>query len=223
MLRRYPVKAMGGESVEIAQVDERGLVGDRWFAVVDDEGRFATGKDSRRFRRHDEIFDYRALTTLTGGVVVRHADGAWPVGDADLDAHLSERFGEPVRVLPEQEIPHYDAAAVAIVGSASLDWLTQQTGGPADARRIRPNIVLATDEPFVEESWVGRELKVGSVRLRVTERIERCRMIDIDQDGALADTPWLTLLGREREVCLGVYADVVLPGLLRSGADATLL
>jgi len=223
-LRRYPVKAMGGESVEIAQVDERGLVGDRWFAVVDADGRFATGKDSRRFRRHDEIFDYRALTTLTGGVVVRHADGAWPVGDPDLDAHLSDRLGTAVRVLPEQEVPHYDAAPVAIVGSASLDWLAEQTGSPADARRVRPNVVLATDEPFVEESWLGRTLKVGSVRLRLTERIERCRMIDIDQDGAtVAEAPWLTLLGRERQVCLGVYADVVLPGLLRTGVEATLL
>ena len=52
-LRRYPVKAMGGESLGLAQVDERGLVGDRWFAVVDADGRFATGKSSRRFRRHD--------------------------------------------------------------------------------------------------------------------------------------------------------------------------
>lgn len=221
-LRRYPVKAMGGESLEIAQVDERGLVGDRWFAVVDEKGRFATGKDSRRFRRHDEIFEYAARTTLTGGVVVHHDRDAWPAGDAALDAHLSRRLGTPVRLLAEQSTPHFDASPVALVGTASLDWMAEQTGEPADHRRIRPNVVLGTDEPFVEETWVGQVLTVGGVRLRVTERIERCRMIDVDQDGAVAMAPWLTLLGVRRNVCLGVYAEVVTPGLLRVGATATL-
>jgi len=59
-IRRYPVKAMGGESLNSVEVDPRGLVGDRWFSVVDVEGKLATGKNSRRFRRFDEIFDYRA-------------------------------------------------------------------------------------------------------------------------------------------------------------------
>ena len=216
-LRRYPVKAMGGESLDLAQVDERGLLGDRWFAVVDADGRFATGKSSRRFRRHDEIFDYAAVTTLTGGVVVRYADQAWPVGDPALDAHLSERFGEPVRVLAEAGVPHYDAAPVSIVGTATLDWLASHTEQPADARRLRANVVVSTDEPFVEETWVGTRLAVGGVRLRVTERVERCRMVDLDQDGARAEAPWLTLLGAERELCAAVYAEVVTPGLLRVG------
>ena len=39
-LWRYPVKSMMGEEVNAAEVTERGLVGDRQFAVVD----AATGK-----------------------------------------------------------------------------------------------------------------------------------------------------------------------------------
>ena len=35
-IRRYPVKSMGGESLSEAALDERGLVGDRWFAVCDE-------------------------------------------------------------------------------------------------------------------------------------------------------------------------------------------
>ena len=37
-LRRYPVKAMAGESLESVVVDGRGLDGDRWFAVWDEDG-----------------------------------------------------------------------------------------------------------------------------------------------------------------------------------------
>jgi hypothetical protein len=60
-IRRYPVKAMGGESLQSVEVDSRGLVGDSWFSVADAEGKLATGKNSRRFRRFDEIFDYSAV------------------------------------------------------------------------------------------------------------------------------------------------------------------
>src|SRR5689334_16379501 len=61
-LRRYPVKAMGGEPLDLARFDARGLLGDRWYAVEDTEGRFASGKDTRRFRRRDRVFDYGATT-----------------------------------------------------------------------------------------------------------------------------------------------------------------
>ena len=37
-LRRHPVKAMAGEVLDSVAVDDRGLVGDRWYAVVDDDG-----------------------------------------------------------------------------------------------------------------------------------------------------------------------------------------
>ena len=67
-LRRYPVKAMGGESLPRATLDARGLTGDRWYAVVDGDGRFATAKDSRRFRRRDEVFAYAATTGADGTV-----------------------------------------------------------------------------------------------------------------------------------------------------------
>ena len=33
-LRRYPVKSMGGEPLHVAELDRRGLVGDRGYAVV---------------------------------------------------------------------------------------------------------------------------------------------------------------------------------------------
>jgi uncharacterized protein YcbX len=36
-LRRYPVKSMLGETVDSLTVDERGVNGDRWLALVDAE------------------------------------------------------------------------------------------------------------------------------------------------------------------------------------------
>jgi hypothetical protein len=65
-LRRYPVKSMGGESLGEVELGARGSVGDRWYAVEDDEGSFASGKDTRRFRRRDAVFEYAAHTEPGG-------------------------------------------------------------------------------------------------------------------------------------------------------------
>jgi uncharacterized protein YcbX len=73
-------------------------------------------------------------------------------------------------------------------------------------------VVLETSEPFVEESWIGRLVQVGEVELSVVARIERCRTVDLAQDGVPGTTPLLKALGRSRDVCLGIYAEVVRPG-----------
>jgi len=212
-LRRYPVKSMGGEHLERVTVDARGLVGDRWYAVVDDDGRLASGKDTRRFRRRDAVFEHRAAMTGDGVVV----DDRWRVGDPMLDRQLSEEMGAAVRLAPEADVPHQDQGSVSLVGSATLRWCAERWGIDADPRRLRVNVVVETDEPFVEESWVGHELTVGGVRLAVVQRVERCRTVDLAQDGASGRGAWLKPLAAEREMCVAVYADVRQPGLLAVG------
>jgi uncharacterized protein YcbX len=228
-IRRYPVKSMGGEALDQVEIDARGLVGDRQYAVVDGDGRFAAGKDSRRFRRRDHVFEYVASTgpdtgsntgpgTRTGSAVrIARADGHWTAGDASLDDELSERFGDPVRVLPEGQISHFDASPVSIVGTATLDWCARELGVDADRRRLRTNLILETAEPFEEEGWIGRTVEIGTVSLAVTERVERCRTIDLAQDGVATTTSWLKALGRSRELCVAVYADVAAPGQVTVG------
>ncbi|MCL1869822.1 MAG: MOSC domain-containing protein [Promicromonosporaceae bacterium] len=217
-LRRYPVKAMGGEALESAEVDARGLVGDRWFAVVDPDGHLASGKNTRRMRRHDGVFQYAAATTADG-VVVTGTSGRWAVGSAALDAELTAALGLPSRVLPEASVPHFDDGAVSLVGTATLAWCAQRWGIDADPRRLRANMVIETDEPFVEESWVGSTVTAGGVELRVVQRVERCRTINLAQDGVAGTTRWLKALGAERQLRVAVYADVVLPGAVRVGDD----
>jgi len=57
-LWRYPVKSMMGEELNAAEVRERGLVGDRQFAVVDaSTGKVAGAKNPRKW---GNFFDFRA-------------------------------------------------------------------------------------------------------------------------------------------------------------------
>ena len=57
-LWRYPVKSMMGEELNAADVTERGLLGDRAYALVDSsDGKAATAKNPRKWPR---LFDFRA-------------------------------------------------------------------------------------------------------------------------------------------------------------------
>ena len=218
---RYPVKSMGGESLEHVELDARGLVGDRRYAVVDGDGKLSSGKDSRRFRRRDEVFSYAAGTSADGRVEVSLNGSTWLVGDDDLDAELSRAFGDPVRVLAEADVPYFDDGPVSLVGTASLAWCRSELGVDADPRRTRTNLVLETTEPFEEETWAGRSLRIGSVELSVDRRLERCRMVDLAQDGVATTAPMLKALGASRDVCLAMLTDVSAPGHLKVGDVVT--
>jgi uncharacterized protein len=216
-IRRYPVKSMGGESLEVVEIDSRGLAGDRWYAVVDGDGKLASGKHTHRFRRRDAVFRFASRTTPEG-VRVTGPGGEWAVGDAALEDVLTEAMGDAVRVLPEAATPHQDEGEVSLVGTASLDWCREHLGVDADRRRIRPNLVVDTSEPFVEETWTGL-VSVGTARLRFDKRIPRCRMVDIAQEGLPPEGGWLKALTETREMSLGIHLTVVAPGTVRVGDE----
>src|SRR5262245_9473969 len=57
-LWRYPVKSMMGEELNATEVTERGLLGDRAYALVDNtDGTAASAKNPRKWPR---LFDFRA-------------------------------------------------------------------------------------------------------------------------------------------------------------------
>src|SRR2546422_5404939 len=57
-LWQYPVKSMMGEELNATEVTERGLLGDRAYALVDSsDGKGATAKNPRKWPR---LFDFRA-------------------------------------------------------------------------------------------------------------------------------------------------------------------
>lgn len=215
-LRRYPVKAMGGESLQRIEVDQRGLVGDRQYAVWDADGRLVTGKNSKRFRRRDEIFEFHAETD-GDRVRIHRGSEHWDATDPELDTRLAEIMDAPVSIAAEATEPHFDSGSVSLIGSATLRWWQEHHGIDADARRLRVNILVDTTEPFEEDNWIGSELSIGSTRFVVTERVPRCRMIDVAQDGAAAEQRWLKVLTQQRDMCTAIYLDVLTPGAIALG------
>jgi uncharacterized protein len=88
--------------------------------------------------------------------------------------------------------------------------------------------VVETDEPYVEDTWLGEEVEVGEARLRVAGPIPRCAVVDHHPVTGEKDARLLQALVSSRprnsagEPVLGVYAECVRPGVVegRAGRDA---
>jgi uncharacterized protein YcbX len=224
-LWRYPIKSMLGERRESLLLERRGVVGDRLYAIRDQAGKFGSGKTTRRFRLMNGLYRFRS-----------HYDGETPVitfpdgdtlrgDDPAIHTRLSDTLGINVELSREADISHFDDGPIHLVTTASLralgaqlaqDEIQQET----DARRFRPNIVVETNaEGFQEDSWEGREILLGdAVRLRVTKQTERCVMVNFAWDELREEPRALRALAQTHDACMGVYADVLIPGLLRTGA-----
>jgi uncharacterized protein YcbX len=117
-LWRYPVKSMMGEELNAAEVTERGLLGDRQFAVVDR----ATGKigGAKNPRKWGNFFDFRAAYVeppRTGSTMptvrITLPDGTVVTNDQpDLTQVLSQAFSRDV-ALEEAQHDGPSSAATA--------------------------------------------------------------------------------------------------------------
>jgi uncharacterized protein YcbX len=103
-LYRYPVKSMLGEPLERCRVDERGLAGDRAYALVDVEtGTVASAKVPRLW---GGLLGFSARCVgeperdAAPPVEITFPDGSvHHSGDADIDAALSAAVGRDVRLI----------------------------------------------------------------------------------------------------------------------------
>jgi uncharacterized protein YcbX len=72
-----------------------------------------------------------------------------------------------------------DAYPVLLIGEASLADLNAKLGEAVPMDRFRPNIVVSSPEPFVEDQW--GELEIGTTRLSGTKASARCSVPTVDQ------------------------------------------
>lgn len=221
-LHRYPVKSLVGENLDRADVDQRGVCGDRLWSVRDLDGKFGSGKSTRRFRKMDGLLHLAAH--YDGDVpVVTLPDGRNLRGDDEaVHGALSEYVGRPVTLGREDGVSHFDEGPIHLVTTSTLRRLAREHGGRVEPRRLRPNLVLATDDAgFVEEEWTGRRIRLGDeLVLAIREPMPRCVMLDLPQRGLPAENGLLQTVAAVNDVNAGVVADVLTPGHVAVGDPA---
>lgn len=215
-LRRFPVKSLIGELLTSADVDERGLTGDRRWAVTDEDGKLGSGKSTRRFRAMPGLLELSASYDPHLVPVIAFPDGR-RVSAEDPGVHdvLSDHVGRPVRLLTEGPISHFDDGPLHLVTTASMDALAREHGAPVSTARMRSNLLVDVPaaDGLVENGWIGRLLAIGpDLVVSIREPMLRCVMVDQPQIGLPPGGGILDTLGRLNGAALGVVAEVVSPG-----------
>ena len=163
---RYPVKSMGGERLEVAQLGWHGLEGDRRLAFrrINDRSGFpwltaSKLPDLLLFAPH------RREDGAQGDLPthVRTPDGEeMPVFGEDLAAEVGRRYGAPVQMM---QLNHgiFDEACISVIALDTVREISRLAGRSPDVRRFRPNVLvrLLRSGPFQEDEWLGGVLSFG--------------------------------------------------------------
>jgi MOSC domain-containing protein len=268
-LWRYPVKSMLGEQRQSLLITERGIVGDRAWALRDRAtGRIASAKKHPRLLEFQAAYDVEPTVETPGRIRIEAPDGrSFSPEDDGASSLVSEIVGYEVRfdnrpgddekttidretvfgdvpvssLKPDwtpERMPDYfqlasgsflEIGAVYLLTSGSVDYLRALRGkdGVVDRLRFRPNIYIestASGSGFIEDSWLGSSLAIGDeVACRDFERTLWCVTSTLAQKSIPRDLGILRTLAEHHEGCLGVYATVSSPGVVRTGDKVVLL
>jgi uncharacterized protein len=136
-LWRYPVKSMMGEELNATDVTERGLVGDRAYALIDRAtGKVVSAKNPRKWGR---LFDFRAafLEPPSAGASPPPVRIALPngtmvtSGERDVDQILSKVLGrEATLSTPASKVPSLEEYWPDMEGLAHRETVTDEPMPP---------------------------------------------------------------------------------------------
>jgi len=243
-----PVRGLGLEHPAEVDLTEVGVVEDRRFYLIDDQGRHIdqlvsgalvqvkahTDPDATRLRL--TLPDGTALessvelgeaieTTIVNRIAVGHVVvGSW--GEA-----LEPFAGRRVRIIRcDRPGGTRVENAVSLITDGSLRELASRVGHPSiDARRFRMLFELEGAEAHEEDTWLGGQIAVGDAVLAITKPDARCAITTQDPDTGERDIDALrTIIGYRglrdgRKVDFGVLGEVATPGRVRVGDEVSVV
>jgi len=241
-----PLKGGRHMTHDLADLAMAGPVGDRVFCLVDRwRGRVLRTVDNPALMRACARWEGGFLSvdlkgdTLVGvpsptgevlkvdywgrTVAVQGCAGPW------AEAY-SEHLGFDVvlcRSVTAGEVVY--SASVTVVTTASIRLLSERLGREVENRRFRSTFLIdAGDAPaHVEDSWVGRNLRVGEATVQVRGVVPRCAVVDLDPVTGRKDAPVLRVLAGYRQsqavVNFGVDAVVTEAGRVGTGDQVKLV
>jgi uncharacterized protein YcbX len=224
---RYPVKSMGGERLEVAELGWYGFEGDRRLAF-----RRMDDRSGMPWLTASKLPDLLLFSPQHGDngaqrdelpTHVRTPDGqSMPVFGDDLAAEVGRRCGTPVQMM---QLRHgiFDEATISVIATDTVREIGRLAGRSLDVRRFRPNVLvcLLRPGPFQEDEWLGGVLSFGegdnAPAIAVTMPDERCSMVNLDPDSARPAPEVLKAVVRVHQNTAGIYGAVTRIGRLVVG------
>ena len=203
----YPIKSAGPIFLTSSNVEEKGLQFDRRYMLIDETGKFITG------RTHPQLTQVH-ITFISGGFVVdapkmesltvledkfsgdNITSTVWSDDVVALhcnilyDIWFSVFLKKKCQLVycadsttrfiknKETQVSFADGYPLLLINQRSLDQLNARLETPVPALQFRPNFVVNGDFPFVEDSWL--RIKIGDVEFEVSKPCGRCPFINVD-------------------------------------------
>lgn len=250
-LATTPVKGTRLQSVEAVSLGREGARDNRRFYVIDDRDRMLNAKQLGALVSVVAQYgaeERRLALTFPGGEVV---EGVVSVGDAvqtrffsrmtparlvegPWSTALSAHCGQPLRLVEADGdatgVDRGRTGGATLISRASLARLASAAGvRDVDERRFRMLIEIDGVEAHEEDSWVGRQTRVGEALISWDGHVGRCLVTSRDPDSGQIDLPTLDILREYRDECatteplpFGIYGAVIEPGAVRVGDAVSL-
>ncbi len=243
---RHPLKSHGREAVSAVDLEPgKTMPFDRLWAVTHDTSRFNTAKpewaECVNFARGSKnpalmAIDAR-LATDTRALTLSHPERPdltfHPDQPEDVARFLDwlKPLNLPDKMRPtgivsaaERGMTDTDYPSISILSNASLAALSAPAGSTVSPLRFRGNFWLDGLAPWQEFDWIGQEIEIGSVRLKVSEPIGRCLATTANPDNGQRDIDTLDLLKTGwGHTDFGVYAEVIKGGTIRVSDTLTVV
>lgn len=239
---RYPVKGLSAERLDrVALTAGETLPFDRAWAIENGPSRFDPQNPchlpkvaflmlmrDERLASLDARFEEESqrLVLRRGGRQVAGGDLTTRSGRQIIEQFIAAFMASSLRGAPRivsapgHSFTDTAAKSVHVINLASVRELERLAGRPVNPLRFRPNLIVDGLKPWTEFGWVGHEIAVGAVRLRVTARTERCAATNVDPETGARDMDIPATLQREwRHTDFGVYAEVMTGGEIAIGAS----
>lgn len=204
---RYPVKSMGGERLERADLRPDGIAGDRVVQVRDARGRVVTARSRPRLLGH------RGRLGPDGEPLV---DGR-PWRSEEVARDVRAAAGEGAHLVRDDGEERFDVLPLLVVTDGAVAAFGH------DGRRLRPNLVIAGVAGLEERAWEGKYLLAGGTVIGVQDLRQRCVMTTFDPDTLEQDVGVLMEIQRRFAGRLALNCRVVRAGPIAVGDPVALL
>ena len=206
---RHPIKAIGAEPLTEVRLNAGGpLPLDRAWALLTGTSTDTGGwQHCRNFARGCYGPELMGVTAATnnGLITLNHPKQDAITIDPTTDSaklvdwinaiYPAERSAPHTLIKsPDGGMADVETSAISLMSLSSLNALGEKLGQTLDPRRFRGNLWIDGDTPFEEFDWIDRELQIGDVRLKVIDRITRCRATEANPETGERDANTLKAL-----------------------------